>query len=386
MTVQNNRVSIKLCQSYFCPSGCEVRKRRHERSVCHGPLRSTTCSTRATCSPPPPFLPSLARTPACLPTDRRHSHLPSSSHRSPDVLHSLDSLSLPLSLAPAWACPPTDRPLEQLVSRIRHQNEVRRNYLQQFLLSCFSPGYFRFCSGESLSLTPTRTCPPTDRLDDATTAFPPLCLTDPPLPPSVRWFPTLPRNWSLAPKRSPPHLTVAFAEPFHARMFFRFLLWRIALARPYVGVSADRPSYDATTASLLTSSEASFSFPTFFTRLTHASTVPTLAHPLEWACPLSVRLQSLFCRFTSLVRHLYLSACFFFVRCRPSSSSPNLKPTFLSHWATYGATATDTSASFTDHPSPAFCPYILSRSRARLHRWRWFPTLSRDWSQGYVTK
>ena len=138
-------------------------------------------------------------------------------------------------------------------------NQVRRNYLQQFLLSRFSTGYFRFCSGESLSLAPTRACPPTDRLDDATTAFPPLCvfffvcwspaltfpelqatflshratyratatnfsgsLADPPLPPSVRWFPTLPRNWSPAPKRSPSHLTVAFAEPFHARMFFAF--------------------------------------------------------------------------------------------------------------------------------------------------------------------
>ena len=124
-----------------------------------------------------------------------------------------------------------------------------------FWLSRFSPGYFRFSSGESLSLAPTRACPPTDRLDDATTSlrvffvcwspaltFPELqatflshratyratatnfsgSLTDPPLPPSVRWFPTLPRNWSPAPKRSPPHLTVAFAEPFHARMFFAF--------------------------------------------------------------------------------------------------------------------------------------------------------------------
>ena len=76
----------------------------------HGPLRSTTCSTRATHSLPPPFLPSLARTLACLLTDRRHSRLSSSSHHSPNVLHSLDSLSLLLSLAPARACPPTDRP------------------------------------------------------------------------------------------------------------------------------------------------------------------------------------------------------------------------------------------------------------------------------------
>ena len=77
----------------------------------HGPLRSTTCSTRPTRSPPPPFLSSLARTPACLPTDRRHSPLPSSSHLSPDVFHSLASLSLTFSfsLAPTRACPPIDR-------------------------------------------------------------------------------------------------------------------------------------------------------------------------------------------------------------------------------------------------------------------------------------
>ena len=43
-----------------------------------------------------PFLPSLAGTPACIPTDLRHSRLSSSSHRSPDVLHLLDPP--PLSL------------------------------------------------------------------------------------------------------------------------------------------------------------------------------------------------------------------------------------------------------------------------------------------------
>ena len=35
---------------------------------------------------------------------------------------------------------------------------------------------------------------------------------------------------------------------------------------------------------------------------------------------------------------------------------PELQSTFLSLWATYDATATNTSGSFTDHPSPAFCP------------------------------
>ena len=132
--------------------------------MCHGPLHSTTCSTRATRSPLPPLLPFLARTPACLPTDRRHSRLPLSSHRSPDVLH---SLSLPLSLAPARACPPTDRrndattaslngvvtrPSEvySLHPRLHHSPDVLDS-----LSLLFSP-----------SLAPTGACPPIDRPND----------------------------------------------------------------------------------------------------------------------------------------------------------------------------------------------------------------------------
>ena len=83
--------------------------------------------------------------------------------------------------------------------------------------------------------------------------------------------------------------------------------------------------------------------------------------------------------------HFHFSAWFFFLRLlSPVLIFPELPATFLSHWATYGATATNTSSSFTDHPSPAVCPYLLYRSRARFHRW--FPTLSRNWSPGYVTK
>ena len=170
--------------------------------MCHGPLRSITCSTRPTRSPPP-FLPSLARTPACLPTDRRYSLLPSSSHRSPDVLHSLNSLSLTFSL----------------------------------------------------SLALTRACPPTDRPNDVTTA------------------------------------------------------------------------------SLLAPSEVSSSFPTCFIRLTHASTVSALALPQVGVCTVHF---------------------------------PEPQATFLSHRATYGATATNTTSSFIDQPSPAFCPYILSRFERRF--------------------
>ena len=98
--------------------------------MCHGPLRSTTCSTRVNRSPPSPFLPSLARTPACLPTDLLHSRLPSSSHRSPDVLHSQDSLSLPFSLylASTGACPPTDRPNDATTASLLAPSEVSSSF------------------------------------------------------------------------------------------------------------------------------------------------------------------------------------------------------------------------------------------------------------------
>ena len=81
--------------------------------------------------------------------------------------------------------------------------------------------------------------------------------------------------------------------------------------------------------------------------------------------------------------HFHPSACFFFVCCHPSSSSPNFKPTFL----TLGhrrCKSYQHQRQFHRSSLPAFCPYILPRSRARLHRW--FRTLSRDWSSGYVTE
>ena len=43
---------------------------------------------------------------------------------------------------------------------------------------------------------------------------------------------------------------------------------------------------------------------------------------------------------------------------RPPSPFPNFKPHFLSHRATYGATAINISGSLTDHPSPAFWPLV----------------------------
>ena len=104
------------------------------------------------------------------------------------------------------------------------------------------------------------------------------------------------------------------------------------------------------------------------TGLTSASNIPALAHPLEWVCPLSVRLQSLFCLFTSLVLIGISTSLRVFLRLlSPVLIFPELKATFLSHWATYGATATNISGSFTDHPSltitKSAAPFCLAVSR-----------------------
>ena len=117
----------------LCPSGFAVRKHHHKRSVSpHGPLCSTTCSTRAPRSPPP-FLPSLAHTPACLLTDLRHSRLPSPSRCSPDVLHSLDLPSLSLLLASSGACPPTGRPNNPTTASLLAPSEVSSSFPTCFI-------------------------------------------------------------------------------------------------------------------------------------------------------------------------------------------------------------------------------------------------------------
>ena len=80
----------------------------------------------------------------------------------------------------------------------------------------------------------------------------------------------------------------------------------------------NRPN-DATAASLPAPSEVSSSFQTCLTRLTHASTVPALAHP-----------------------QVGVSTVHF----------AELQAAFLSHRATYGATATNTSSISSITPSP----------------------------------
>ena len=98
----------------------------------------------------------------------------------------------------------------------------------------------------------------------------------------------------------------------------------LALARPYGGGGGvcpptDRPK-DPTTASLLAPSEVSSSFPTCFTGLIHASTVPALAHT-----------------------QVGVSTVHF----------PELQATFLSQPATYSATATNTRISSINPPLPS---------------------------------
>ena len=107
----------------------------------------------------------------------------------------------------------------------------------------------------------------------------------------------------------------------------------VALARPYGACPpTDRPN-DPTTAPLLTPSEVFSSFPMCFTRLTHASTVPALAHP-----------------------QVGVSTVHF----------PELQATFPSHPATYGATATNTSISSITPPLPSVRISSLVSSDASL--------------------
>ena len=120
---------------------------------------------------------------------------------------------------------------------------------------------------------------------------------------------------ATSPKRSPPHLTVVF---FFQDTFF-------SLARP-LSRRVRRPT-------ILTQrwrryscmlSEASSSFPTCFTCLTHASTVPALAHPQVGVS--TVRSPFLSFHFPFYHWHFNFSVCFRFVCYRPSSLFTNFKP------------------------------------------------------------
>ena len=256
-------------------------------SATYGPLPATTCSTRATCSPPPPFLPSLAHTPACLLTDHRHSRLPLSSHRSPNVLHSHTepptAPQLPTPTAFHRSTLPRLLSIYSLSFRTLH-------CWFPALLSNWSPGYvtktksatvvfvepflariFSCSALESRSRSPLRRCvrqrtvlTTQRRHFHLSASFLRLLVARPHLSRTSSHIPLTPGHLrghsyqhqrqshrsplsrllsvgfqpsritglqATSPKQSPPHLTVASTPGC-----FRLLLWRVALTRPYVGV------------------------------------------------------------------------------------------------------------------------------------------------------
>ena len=79
-------------------------------------------------------------------------------------------------------------------------------------------------------------------------------------------------------------------------------------------------------ASLLVLSEASSSFLTCFTRLTHPSTVPALAHPQVGVSTVRSSSVAFLSFHFPLYWHFHFSVCFRFVCCRPSSPFTNFKP------------------------------------------------------------
>ena len=185
----------------------------------------------------------------------------------------------------------------------------------------------------------------------ATRSPPPL----PPFPPSLARTPAcLPTDLNSR-LQSSSHLS---PDALH---LLDSLSLSLAPTRPCL--PTDRPN-DATTTSLLAPSEASSSFPTCFTCLTQASTIPTLAHP-QVSVP-TVRLQSPFCHFTSpptssALTGISTSLRVFLVCFRPSSPFPNFKP-HSSHTGSPTAPQLPIPAAvFTDHPSSAFCSCFLSR-------------------------
>ena len=130
---------------------------------------------------------------------------------------------------------------------------------------------------------------------------------------------------------------------------------------------------DATTASLLAPSEASSSFPTSFTRLTRASTVPALAHPQVGVS--TVRSSSV--AFLSFSLPSFSLADFHFSACsfRLSVARPHLSRTSSHILLTPGYLRSQL-------PTPATVSQITPLPPSD----RWFPSLPRNCFSGYVTK
>ena len=147
-------------------------------------------------------------------------------------------------------------------------------------------------------------------------------------PPSLRtrlhhWFPTLSRDWSpgYVTKTKSATLNRSFL-PAH----FVFCSRGSLSLAPKQACPPTDCTNNATTASLLVLSEASSSFPTCFTRLTHASTIPALAHPqVDVSTVRSSSVAFLSFHFPRYHWRFHFSVCFLFVYCHPSSSFPDFK-------------------------------------------------------------
>ena len=139
-------------------------------------------------------------------------------------------------------------------------------------------------------------------------------------------------------------------------------------------------------ASLLVLSEASSSFLTCFTRLTHPSTVPALAHPQVGVS--TVR--------SSSVAFLSFHFPFFFLAfpllrvlslrlLSPVLTFHELQAAFLSHHTgPPTAPLLPRAAAVSPFTPPPPSVRISPSFQARFHSWS--PTLSRNWSPGYVTR
>ena len=333
LTVQNNRVSIKFCQSYFA--------RVVLQSV--GAVKSAPCATGLSVLPRAPLV-RLARR-------RRHFCLPSHARRRvcrPTVVIRLFCrlFIVPLTCSTRWTrCRSRSCSRSSLRGCVRRPTVLttqrRRRYSRSFL-TCFT----RLTHASSVSSLAHHkwACP----LSTFPSFKPHSSHTGP------RTAPQLPKPVAV-PSITPPSAFCPYILFRFERCFtVGFQPSRVTglLARPYAGVSTDRPSKrrndDVVTRTLrgfLLVSDVLYSLPPPF----------PLSRTAKWACPLSVRPQSPSCGFTSLVLiSISTSLRLFFVCWSPALTFPEPQATFLSHRATYGATATNTSGSFTDHPSPAF--------------------------------
>ena len=187
-----------MSASYFCPGGFAVRKRRLERP----------CATVL-------FVPRTSLERLALRRRCRHSHLLSHARRRvcrPTVTRVFSRLLIvPPTCSTCWThCRSRPRSRSPLCGRVRRPTVLTR---------ALTLGYLRRSPLRLLFVFPLSF---RARLRS--------------------WFPILSRNWSpgYVTKTKFAVLTRSFCWAVPRRDIF--LLWKVTLARPYVGVSADPPS------------------------------------------------------------------------------------------------------------------------------------------------